>query len=205
MAGPEDILATYEAVARAWAETGGARALREGAVLDALIAGMVAPAVLDLGCGSGLPLARALVARGARVTGVDGAAAMVAAFAANLPGVAVVQRDMRDLDLGQMFDAILAWDSMFHLSPEAQRAMFTVFARHVRLGGRVMFTSGHEAGTRIGAVGGCAVYHASLDPAEYRALFAAVGFKVLWFRPEDADLGGRSVWLAQRVSKAAAG
>lgn len=197
---PEDILATYEAVAGEWATTGGARTMCERPALAALVAGVDAPRVLDLGCGTGLPLGRALLDIGAVLTGVDGAGAMIAAFRANLPQARAVQADMRGLDMGQIYDAVLAWDSVFHLSPEAQRAMVPVFARHVRTGGRVMFTSGPEAGERIGAVGGRAVYHASLSPAEYRALLAAHGLRVELFLPEAPQFNGRTLWLAQRVA-----
>jgi hypothetical protein len=40
--------------------------------------------------------------------------------------------DMRTLALGQQFDALLAWDSFFHLTRDAQRAMFARFAAHAR-------------------------------------------------------------------------
>jgi SAM-dependent methyltransferase len=42
------------------------------------------------------------------------------------------------------------------------------------------------------------LYHASLSPDEYRALLVANDFTAIDARMEDAECGGRSVWLARR-------
>jgi SAM-dependent methyltransferase len=197
MIGPDDILPTYERVARQWARERN-RLLWEAPALAATVAER-APglAVLDLGCGAGQPITEWYVARGDRVTGVDGAAAMVAELAARVPQAEAVHADIRTLDLGRRFDVILAFNSFFHLSPDDQRAMFPVFAAHARHKARLLFTSGPLASEAVGQVGGLPVYHASLSPTTYRSLLSENGFSVIWFRPEDAVLQGHSVWLAE--------
>jgi hypothetical protein len=122
---------------------------------------------------------------------------MVALFRHNLPGVDVVEADMRGLVLGRRFDAILAFDSFFHLSPDDQRAMFPVFADHAAPQGILVFTSGPDASVRIGTVEGHPVYHASLSPDDYRSLLRASGFEVIAFTPDDPDCAGHSVWMAR--------
>ncbi len=198
MTGPNDILPAYEAEAARWARDRN-RALWEEPALLATVAGR-APGllVLDLGCGSGEPIAAWYVARADRVTGVDGAAAMIAQLRARVPQAEAIHADMRGLDLGRRFDVILAFNSFFHLCPADQRAMFPVFAAHAAPAARLLFTSGPSAGEAMGRVGDSPVYHASLAPEEYRGLLAENGFKVLWFRPEDDALMGHSVWLAER-------
>jgi SAM-dependent methyltransferase len=196
--GPERILAAYDLEARDWARQRN-RSLWEAPALRACVAGRNAPLdVLDLGCGSGQPIAEWFLRRGDRVTGVDGAPGMIAEFRARLPGAKAVLADMRGLALGQRFDVILAFNSFFHLAPTDQQAMFPVFAAHAAPGARLLFTTGPRASQSWGRVGGSAVYHASLDPADYRDLLVAHGFEVAWFRPEDAELAGHSVWLARR-------
>jgi SAM-dependent methyltransferase len=196
--GPEAILPAYEREARDWARTRN-RALWEEPALLAAVGGR-APGlrVLDLGCGSGQPIAEWFDRRGDAVTGVDGAAAMIAEFRARVPQAEAVLADMRGLALGMHFDVVIAFNSVFHLSPDDQRAMIPVFAAHAVPGATLLFTSGPRAGEAWGRVGGSTVYHASLDPAEYRTLLDRNGFDVLWFRPEDAELAGHSVWLARR-------
>lgn len=195
--GPDDILPTYEIEAARWARARN-RSLWEEPALIACVAGR-APglAVLDLGCGAGQPIAEWFIARGDRVTGVDGAAAMLAEARARVPGMEVIHADMRDLALGRRFDVILAFNSFFHLSPADQRAMFPVFAAHAAPDARLLFTSGPAAGEAIGTVGTSPVYHASLAPNDYHALLGSTGFSVAWFRPEDAALMGHSLWLAR--------
>lgn len=153
--------------------------------------------VLDLGCGSGEPIARHLVEAGLRVTGVDSAAAMIALAQTRLPGQDWHVADMRGLSLGRRFDGILAWDSFFHLDHEDQRRMFRIFRDHAAPGAALMFTSGPAQGVALGRFEGEALFHASLDPEEYRALLEAHGFRVLAHRAEDPDCGGHTVWLAQ--------
>ena len=195
--GPDDILPAYEREAARWARERN-RALWEAPSLDAIVAGR-APglAVLDLGCGAGQPIAEWYVARGDHVTGVDGAAAMLAELAIRVPRAEAIHADMRGLALRRRFDVILAFNSMFHLSPGDQRAMFPVFATHAAPSARLLFTTGPAAGEAVGRVGDSPVYHSSLDPDDYRKLLAENGFSVLWFRPEDAGLRGHSVWLAE--------
>lgn len=198
MTGPDHILPAYEAEAARWARERN-RALWEEPALSATVAGRPPGlSVLDLGCGSGEPIAAWYVARGDRVTAVDGAAAMIAEVHARVPQAEAIHADMRGLDLGRRFDVILGFNSFFHLCPADQRAMFPVFAAHAATGARLLFTSGPAAGEAVGRVGDSPVYHASLAPDEYRGLLADNGFAVLWFRPEDARLMGHSVWLAAR-------
>jgi len=195
--GPEAIIPAYERESASWARDRN-RTLWEKPALESAVDGR-APRldVLDLGCGSGEPIAPWFVQRGDSVTGVDGAAAMIAEFRARVPGAEAIRVDMRGLSLGRRFDVIVAFNSFFHLCPADQRAMFPVFASHAAPGATLLFTTGPAASEAWGRVGGSAVYHASLDPGEYRALLAKNGFELVWFRPEDAELTGHSVWLAR--------
>ncbi len=154
--------------------------------------------VLDLGCGMGEPIARFFIERGHHVTGVDAAPAMLAICRARFPDETWIVADMRRLALGTRFDAIVAWDSFFHLSREAQRAMFALFGDHTAPGAALLFTSGPADGEAIGDLYGQALFHASLDPQEYRALLAENGFDVVVHRVEDPECGGHTVWLAEK-------
>ncbi|MBA5778786.1 class I SAM-dependent methyltransferase [Stappia sp. F7233] len=173
------------------------RALFEERYLRCLVEGLDARAgILDLGCGTGEPIARYFANRGFAITGVDSAPAMIALCRHRFPGHTWVEADMRSLDLGRRFEAIIAWDSFFHLPHDEQRLMFAVFSGHVATGGRLLFTSGPDYGEAIGEFFGHPLYHASLSPQEYEALLADAGFSVTLHRVEDPDCGGHTVWLA---------
>jgi trans-aconitate methyltransferase len=175
------------------------RSLFERRWLDRF-AGLLPPggSVLDIGCGFGEPIARYLVERGHGVTGFDASAPLLALARAQFPGQGWIEGDMRDLSLGRRFDGLLAWDSFFHLGHDDQRRMFPRFADHAAPGAALMVTTGPAHGTAIGCFEGEALHHASLDPAEYRALLDAHGFEVLAHVVEDPACGGHTVWLARR-------
>jgi len=192
-----DIIDLYRRHAVAWATARG-DVLHERGWMEAF-AGLMAPgaSVLDIGCGSGVPVARFLVARGHDVTGIDSSPEMIALFRQNLPGMGSAVADMRMLDLGHRFGGVLAWDSFFHLTAEDQRGMFAVFGAHAAPGAPLMFTSGPGAGEALGVLEGDVLYHASLSGEDYRALLDGAGFDVVRHVPEDPACGGRTVWLAQ--------
>ena len=156
--------------------------------------------VLDLGCGGGEPVARFLVDHGMRVTGVDSSPAMIALAAERLPEQEWIVADMRRLALHRRFEGILAWDSYFHLAHEAQRVMFAVFDAHAGDDAVLMFNTGPEHGEAASTFTfkGEQLYHASLAPAEYRALLDRNGFEVVHHITNDVRSGGRTAWLCRR-------
>lgn len=195
----DEIVDLYERHARAFDRDRG-RTLFEKAWLDRFLDITPPPkAILDMGCGGGEPITRYLIQCGAACTGVDSSASMIEICTARFPQAEFIVADMRTLDLRRRFDGLLAWDSFFHLAPDDQRRMFSVFRRHAAPNAAVMFTSGPREGVAIGEYRGEPLYHASLDPAEYRTLFAANGFDPVAYAPEDPACGGHTVWLSRRT------
>src|SRR5690606_9253912 len=106
--------------------------------------------VLDVGCGSGEPMARYFIERGWQVTGIDLVEEMLRMCRERFPEGRWLRGDMTRLALGETFDAVLAWDSFFHLSCRQQREALTAFRQHAAPGGVLMFTSGTEEAEEIG-------------------------------------------------------
>lgn len=156
--------------------------------------------VLDLGCGSGEPIARDLIGRGFRLTGVDSSETLIGLCRTRFPDHQWIVRDMRRLPPGRAFNSIVAWHSFFHLNPGDQRAMFPIFTYLSAPGAALMFTAGHFAGVAMGEFGGEPLYHASLDAEEYHALLAQNGFEVVAQASQDPSCSGATVWLARRLS-----
>lgn len=153
--------------------------------------------ILDVGCGTGRPIAEYLISRGAPLTGCDVAPAMIRKARARFPDQDWRVADMRTLDLGREFGALIAWDSFFHLTEAEQRAVLPRFRRHLSPGGVLLFTSGPRAGEQIGAMNGELLYHASLSPEEYRQILGQQGFGEIIFHPKDPECGNHSVWMAR--------
>ena len=85
------------------------RTLFEKSWLDKFLAAVGKPGrILDMGCGTGDPIAAYFIAEGYAVTGVDGSEAMLAYARAQFPGQRWQQQDMRGLALGETFDGLIA-------------------------------------------------------------------------------------------------
>lgn len=154
--------------------------------------------VMDLGCGAGEPIARWFIAEGFRVTGVDFAEAMLDIARTRWPQGDWRSGDMRSLDLGETFDGIVAWNSFFHLTVEEQRDVIHRMARHLRVGGSLLFTVGPDQGETSGSVAGKSIYHASLSPAEYATLLQQQGLRLTGFLAEDPECNSHSVMMARK-------
>lgn len=197
--GSERIVGLYEDNAAAWDAQRG-RDLFERPWLERFRA--LVPdggEVLDLGCGSGEPIARWLIESGCALTGVDSSPSLIELCRTRFPGHEWIACDMRALELGRGFHGLLAWHSFFHLPPADQRPMFERFAAHLSPGGALMFTSGSTEGEAIGEWQGEPLYHGSLDTAEYRALLSANGFEVLDHVVSDPGCGYATIWLARKA------
>ncbi len=105
--------------------------------------------ILDLGCGSAEPIARYFIEKGYDVTGVDSSATLIAICKDRFADLNWLVADMRELNIPQHFDGILAWDSFFHLCPEDQRKMFPIFRRHAANGAALMLPAVHRLAKRL--------------------------------------------------------
>lgn len=112
--------------------------------------------ILDIGCGSGEPIARYFIHRYFELEGVDTSPTLISICRERFPKQRWHLADMRKLALGRMFQGLLAWDSFFHLAHDDQRRMSPRMqvAGAIRSGwrGRCRETTGHgnECASRIG-------------------------------------------------------
>lgn len=98
--------------------------------------------VLDLGCGTGVPISEALVEAGCEVSGVDASPSLVAEFRRRFPRAPVVCEPVEESEFfGRTFDGIVAVGLMFLLPPEVQEALIGRVAAALKPGGRFLFTA----------------------------------------------------------------
>ena len=103
-------------------------------------------AVLDLGCGSGVPITEVLVEAGFAVYGVDASPAMIRAFQERFPQVEVecaVVEESTFFD--RTFDGAVAWGLIFLLPADVQAVVIAKVAEALKPGGRFLLTSTREA------------------------------------------------------------
>ena len=198
----ETTRAVYDRQAHFFDGTRDRRLILEGNWLARLRATMPANgSVLDLGCGAGEPIARHFIEAGHDVTGLDFSSVMLGIARERFPQATWIEADMRDFDLGRRFDAIIGWDSFFHLTREGQGKAVRAISRHLETDGQVLLTVGDEEGEVLGAVGADPVYHSSLSPEGYRALFSEEGMEVVDLVLGDFASGGRNILMARNAER----
>ncbi len=193
----DQVIHLYRVHAQAWSRNRGTDLFELGwlnAFKDALPA---SAKVLDLGCGHGQPLAKWLMDQGFELTGVDVSPELIDMAQTRFPDADWIVADMREWTSDQTFDGLLAWDSLFHLRPEAQRRMFERISRLMNDGGALMLTSAPGGGEQIGTFQGDSLYHAGLDVAEVHSLLHQHGFEVISQVTEDPNCEMHTVWLAR--------
>ncbi|MAS38211.1 MAG: SAM-dependent methyltransferase [Anaerolineaceae bacterium] len=136
-------------------------------------------AVIDLGCGTGLPITKVLVDEQLNVYGVDAAPSLVEAFRHNLPDVPVACESVVESSFfNRTFDGVVAWGLIFLLQPEEQRYLIQRVADILLPGGRFLFTSSCGTEPLVWNDGMTDLESRSLGAAEYRKLLSEVGLHV---------------------------
>lgn len=154
--------------------------------------------VLDLGCGTGEPMAAFFIEHGFHVTGIDIAPAMVEMAKSRFPQHDWHVGDIRDLDIDGTFDVVLAWDSFFHLDRDAQREFIPAAAKRMAKGAMLLFNTGGGDGETFGEMEGMTFHYASLDAKEYKSLLEKAGMEVIVHARDDENCGSRTIWLARK-------
>ena len=98
-------------------------------------------AVLDLGCGAGVPVTRWLVEKGFSVTGVDFSERQLELARRLAPGAAFIRADMSELDFGpETFGAVVAFHSIIHVPRADHPVLLANVYRWLGPGGHFLAT-----------------------------------------------------------------
>lgn len=103
---------------------------------------------------------------------------------------------MREIQLDAHFHGLVAWDSLFHLSPEDQRRMLPPFRKHSAPNAVHQWPCRWEA---IRKYRGEPLYHGSLDSAEYSELLDDNGFEVRAHVAKDIACEHHTIWRAPSI------
>ncbi len=190
---------SYDAIADEWH----AHRRRFGArkYVDLILEGLQPGArILDLGCGTGEPIALYLVRKGFRVVGVDESAAMLEIARRVVPEAELIRADMRDVKLGGCFDAAVAWDSVFHVARAHHRAVFRKISGLLAPGGRLLLSAGGSGHTGFTSeMFGHTFFYSGYGPAETLRLLRAEGFAVELCEEDDPSSRGHLAVVVRKV------
>lgn len=155
--------------------------------------------ILDVGCGTGEPIARFFLERNYQLIGIDNSEPMLNYCRERFPDNSWVNMDMRKLALKEKFDCIIAWHSFFHIKRDEQESVLRKFSEHLNTEGFLVFTSGVDNGEIWSNNGGEMLYHASLSSDEYQAILSNLNMSVVMHNISDPDCGGATIWIVQKI------
>ncbi|MEV5966493.1 class I SAM-dependent methyltransferase [Kribbella sp. NPDC051952] len=100
--------------------------------------------VLDVGCGSGVPIARELTAAGHHVTGVDISEVQIQRARELVPAAEFIRADATTLDFPpESFDAVVSLYALIHIPLNEQQDLLKNIATWLKPGGWFLCTTGH--------------------------------------------------------------
>jgi SAM-dependent methyltransferase len=201
---PKDLVRrSYDRISRTYRGDSVSRDLRYFVWLEALIP-LVKPgeAILDLGCGCGIPVAQEL-AQHFHVTGVDISAVQIARARQLVPQAAFLNADMTTLRFPPgTFAAIVSFFAIIHLPLHEHRPLLERCLTWLHPGGYLMATVGHQAWTGYKDDWyGAPMYWSHADEATYLTWLQELGFAVLWTRFIPEGDGGHMLVLVHRPSQ----
>ncbi len=149
-------------------------------------------AILDVGCGSGVPIAQGLVDVGFSVWGVDASPSLISAYRLNLPDMPVVCEPAQDsFFFNRTFVGVISIGLIFLLGEGDQRKLLTNVANVLQPDGRFLFSAPREVCRWNDTLTGRASM--SLGADAYAAHLTSVGLRLDDCR---SDEGGNNYYEA---------
>ena len=142
--------------------------------------------LLDLGCGSGVPIASTLVAEGLTVFGIDASPTLVSLFRQRLGGARAVCETVQDSAFfGRTFDGVVAVGLMFLLPEDEQGKLISKVGNALKPGGRFLFSAPRQPCEWKDMQTG--QHSLSLGENAYRRLLAGAGMRLMTTYMDEGD------------------
>jgi len=174
-------LDSYNAIAEQWEHHRVQLSRLEAQVLPLLIEGLAPNStLLDLGCGTGQPVAAFFADMGFRIVGVDQSPAMLALAKRRLPAHQWLLGTLEDFPRIKNVEAVVAWDSLFHVPRDRHAGILERVRETLPVGGRFALTVGgseHPAFTDV--MFGHTFFYDSFPPAQVVSLLENAGFRIV--------------------------
>lgn len=138
--------------------------------------------ILDVGCGTGYPIDFFLSERGFRITGIDSSVKMIEKAASlKLKNTEYHVADLFGFRTEEKFDAIIAFDCLWHICHDNQKYIYGTIASLIKKGGYFIFTHGKKDGEIYGEMMGQTFYYGALDAEEVKKILISEGFEIISF------------------------
>ena len=170
--------------------------------VDLVLEGLQSGAkVLDLGCGTGRPIAKYIVEKGFCVIGVDQSEKMLEIAKKAIPEAEFVHGDMIKVKLADGFGAAIAWDSVFHVERKHHSVIFHKLAKSLEHGGRLLLSvGGSGAHDFTSEMFGHTFFYSGHEPEVARELLEAEGFEIELWEVDDPSSRGHIAVIARKAA-----
>lgn len=139
-------------------------------------------AILDLGCGTGTPVAQLLIENGHRITGVDRSKKLLAVAQERFPLHQWHLQDLESFNTNHTYNGVVIWDSLFHLPREQHLPLLIKAYQALSPEGLLILSSG-GSDTNIapftGVMFDVEFFYDAYPVAELITLCESIGFTVI--------------------------
>ena len=176
--------------------------------VDMVLEGLPAGArVLDVGCGTGQPIAKHIVERGFEVVGYDQSSELLKIARTVVPEAELIHSDMVEAELTGKFAAAVAWDSIFHVERKHHAAIYKKLADALDAGGRLLLSVGGsdaaedspEAEGFTSQMFGQTFFYSGYAPKVARQLLEAAGFEIEHWEIDDPASHGHIAVVTKKI------
>jgi cyclopropane fatty-acyl-phospholipid synthase-like methyltransferase len=203
---------SYDHIAEQWHNNSRGQAYvdRTLGYVDKILEGLPSGAkVLDLGCGTGNPIAKHIIERGFRAVGVDQSKKLLEIARTVVPAAELIHADMVEVQFTEKFAAAVAWDSIFHVKRKHHSAIYRKLADSLEPGGRLLLSVGglgaedfnsddSEAEGITSDMFGHTFFYDAYAPRIARQLLEAEGFEMEVWEVDDPSSHGHIAVIARK-------
>jgi len=156
--------------------------------------------ILDVGCGTGIPVARHLIQSGFAVVGIDLSKEMISIAGQRVQGVDFLQMNMTEIDFpSESFDGVISCYAIFHVPRNKHAAIFQSFCRVLKPDGIMLASIGASEWEEVEDYHGVDMFWSHYDSITTQSLITEAGFDIEFGR--NVDSGGEvHHWVLARKS-----
>jgi cyclopropane fatty-acyl-phospholipid synthase-like methyltransferase len=170
--------------------------------LDKLLGRMSQPTeILDLGCGSGVPISRYLIEHGHKVIGLDISERQIELARKQVPPGRFIVRDMTTLKEGDFaVGAIVSFYAIFHTPRETHENLLKTLRTFLPKGGLLLTTMGNSEWEEVAEdYLGVPMFWSHYALPENRKLIEKAGFEILEEEIEITNNEYHPIFLARAI------
>jgi len=137
--------------------------------------------ILDLGCGSGIPVDKYLLEHGFKVTGIDISTEQIKLAKEHLPSGDFFQKDMSQVDFAEnTFDAIVSFYAIFHIPREEHQELLGNCYRMLKRDSYLLITMGSSDWVGSEEFHGTTMYWSHYGREKNVEMVKAAGFEITY-------------------------